>query len=298
MKRPFYKMNGAGNDFVVIDAREDLIRLTPDDVRRLSARGNETTQGCDQLIVLERSKEADVFMRIYNADGSQVDACGNATRCVAGLLEGELQRLPVSIRTNAGLLQGLQKAYTEDGQEYVLVDMGKPRFFAEEIPLAVSLDEARRLIAKRVELPEAQFVNMGNPHVVFFLGFNPQGTGRQDEKLLLDLPFETLGQQLETMRDVFPQGVNVSIALLRAAKDAKGHLVHMRVWERGAGLTQACGTAACAVLAAANIRDTSVRSAHIWFEPFATQVTVKLSEEGHVLLGGPVVTEFTGQIAV
>lgn len=298
MKVPFYKMNGAGNDFVVIDARLEPIRLSEDDVRRIAARDNTLTKGCDQVIVMERSKTADVFMRIYNADGGQVDACGNATRCVAGLLEAELGKLPVTIQTNAGTLQGLQKAFTEDEQEYVLVDMGAPRFLQADIPLAVAQEQAALLISERTGLSNPSFVSMGNPHVVFFLDFNPHGTEPLNEKLLFNVDFENLGPKLETMLDVFPQRVNVSIAMLKAAKDGKGHLIHARVWERGAGLTEACGTAACAILAAANSLDASVRNAHLWFEPFGSLVTVQISEQGHVLLGGPVVTEFTGQLAL
>jgi len=287
MPTPFLKMNGSGNDFVVIDARQEPVRLTADAVQAIAARQNTVTGGCDQLIVMERSKTADVFMRIYNADGSQVDACGNATRCVAGLLEEELGRLPVSIATNAGVLRGLEIAYTPEEDEYVLVDMGTPKFDWKDIPLAMPQDQAAKLIGERTKLGNPDFVNMGNPHVVFFVA---------DESKLNAVPLEMLGPKIENMVDIFPQRVNVSIATVHAAKDGLGHIIHARVWERGAGLTEACGTAACAMLAAANKRDALVTDAHLWFEPFGSFVTVQMGDDGRILLGGPVETEFTGML--
>ncbi len=298
MQLQFIKMNGAGNDFVVLDARKENVRLTEAQIRTLSARDNPDTGGCDQLIILAPSKEADVFMRIYNADGGQVDACGNATRCVVGLLEEELERLPVTIQTNAGLLRGLQKAHTPEGEEYILVDMGAARFDAPAIPLAAGQGEAAALIAERTGLSDPAFVSMGNPHVIFFRRFEPGSHTVRDDTALFDLPLETLGPLLEKMTDVFPQGVNVSFVMLRGAADGLGHIVHARVWERGAGLTKACGTAACAILAAAHARDASIRSIHLWFEPSGMAVTVQLDEQGHILLGGPIETEFTGTLDV
>ena len=298
MLLPFVKMNGSGNDFVIFDAREQRLSLTPDQLRAVASRSNVATGGCDQVIVMEHSNEADVFMRIFNADGGQVDACGNATRCVAGILEHELERLPVSIRTNADLLQGVQKAYSEEQDEYILVDMGLPKLDARSIPLAGSFEDAAAKIKALTGLSSPSFVSMGNPHVIFFLSFTPQDDSQRDDKPLFDLAFETIGPALETSRDIFPEGVNVSIALLRQASDKLSHIIHARVWERGAGLTQACGTAACAMIVAANQRDANVKKAHIWFEPFGTLVTAQVEEDGHVLLGGRIEEEFTGTVNV
>jgi len=304
MLHPFLKMNGAGNDFVVLDARARPVRLTAAQVKEIAARTNPKTHGCDQVIVMESADDADVFMRIYNADGSEVDACGNATRCVAGILEEELQRLPVTIRTNAGLLQGLQKAFSEEGDEYILVDMGAPKFAWQDIPLALPIAEAevaiQNQLASLIPNPESlipHFVSMGNPHVVFFLRFTPDDFTRGEDAPLFDLAFNTIGPALENAAGIFPERANVSIALLRAASDGKGHIINARVWERGAGLTQACGTAACAMLAAANKLDDSIESAVIWFEPFGTMVTTQM-ENGRVLLGGPVETDFEGMLHV
>jgi len=298
MQTPFTKMNGSGNDFVIFDARHDSIRLSPEQVRSIAARDNATTKGCDQVIVLEHSQKADVFMRIFNADGGQIDACGNATRCVAGILEAELHRLPVSIETNVAVLQGLQKAYSPEEEEYILVDMGAPSFEASRIPLAGSAEEVAKKIEALTGLTDPSFVNMGNPHVVFFLRFSPGGNSQRDVEPLFEIALESIGPKLEKARDIFPEGVNASIALLREASDGLGHIMNARVWERGAGLTQACGTAACAMLAAAHARDESITQAHIWFEPFGTSVTVKRDEQGHMLLGGPIATEHRGVVAL
>jgi diaminopimelate epimerase len=289
MSLSFIKMNGAGNDFVVLDGRHDIVRLTSDQVKSIAARGNGTTRGCDQVIVMEASSKADVFMRIFNADGGEVAACGNATRCIAGILEDELQRLPVTIETKAGILQGLQKAYTPDDIEYLLVDMGLPRFNWKDIPLAMPTPEAAQKIEALSALNDPAFANMGNPHVVFFV---------RDEAALSNVDLKRIGPMLEHAKDIFPEGVNVSIASVHAAKDGLGHIAHVRVWERGAGLTKACGTAACAILAAAHARDTSVQKLHLWFEPEGYAVTVQMEDNGHILLGGPIETEFEGKLSL
>lgn len=299
MSLPFLKMNGAGNDFIIFDGRKDIIRLTREQVQHIAARDNSNTKGCDQVIVMESSKKADVFMRIYNHDGGEVDACGNATRCVASILEEELQRLPVTIETNAGLLQGLQKAYSPEEEEYILVDLGAAKFGWKEIPLALPPEDAARKLEKFASPTwgKPAFVSMGNPHVVYFLGFDPKNSAASDLTDLHALDLKTIGPKMEKFTEVFPEGVNVSVALLRAAADGD-HIIHARVWERGAGLTKACGTAACAMLAAAHARDASVRAAHLWFEPEAHAVTVKMDDNNHILLGGPIETEFQGKLAL
>jgi diaminopimelate epimerase len=299
MTLPFLKMHGAGNDFVIFDARHTPLSLTAQQVREVSSRDNPATRGCDQLIVLEPSDNADAFMRIYNADGSQVDACGNATRCIADILEKELGRLPVRIETNAGILQGLSKG-TIDGQDYIRVDMGQPKLGWQDIPLAMPLAEAAIRVKEVCGLIEQpHFISMGNPHVVFFLAFDAhERSPGFDSSLLADIDLVTAGSALEQARDIFPEGVNVTIATLQAAPEGNRHLIHARVWERGAGLTQACGTAACALLAAARQRHAAIGDVTVCFEPFLRIVNVRAGEDGHMLLGGPVTREFEGRISL
>jgi len=290
----FIKMNGAGNDFVIFDSRKNPIRLTREQVQKIAARDNSITKGCDQVIVMESSKDADVFMRIYNADGGEVDACGNATRCVAELLEKELGRLPVNIQTNAGILQGVKKVKLEDG-EHILVNMGKPLLQEKQIPLGVPTNEAIRLIEEFSNLKAPMFISMGNPHVVFFLKFDPKKSGGNISPLS-QVDLKNIGFQLEHFKKVFPVGVNVSIAILHYSGNDNKYVIDARVWERGAGLTAACGTAACAMLVAANQLNANIRKAFVCFHPSAQGVSVRISDNGDVLLGGFIETEFTGEL--
>jgi diaminopimelate epimerase len=220
MRIPFIKMHGLGNDFVVLDARrEALLPITSDLARSLADR--RTGIGCDQLILLEASPKADFRMRIFNHDGGEVEACGNASRAVA-LLHGE----PASIETSGGVIE----VRPADGG--IAVDMGMPRFGWQEIPLAYAMDTASLPVAwEELENPFA--VNVGNPHVVFFV---PDVDA---------VELDRLGPQIEH-DPIFPDRVNVNVAQMidRSA-------ILLRVWERGAGLTRACGTGACATAVAA-----------------------------------------------
>lgn len=289
---PFIKMNGAGNDFVIFDARTQKITLSPEQIREIASRSNPVTKGCDQIILMEPSSKADIFMRIYNADSSEVDACGNATRCVADLLEKELGYLPVTIETNANILKGVKKQ-SHEGVEYILVDMGKPRFSWQEIPLANPIDKSAALVKQRSGFNmEPFFVSMGNPHVVFFSNFEPDNTINLSPKAP---NFGKIGHTLEHARDIFPEGVNVSVASLNSAGNSS-YVLHALVWERGAGLTKACGTAACAMLAAANKHNPEVRDTIIWFENSKTFVSAALDNKGHIMLGGLIEKEFEGQL--
>ncbi|WCT74324.1 diaminopimelate epimerase [Sphingomonas naphthae] len=214
----FHKMHGLGNDFVVIDARADALALTPAQARAIADR--RTGVGCDQLIVMEPSTIADVRMRIWNADGGEVEACGNASRCVALLIGGG------TIETLGGLLTG-----DTDGAQ-ATVDMGAPRFGWGEIPLAYAMDTAFMPLAwEQLENPAA--VNVGNPHVIFFV---PDTDA---------VELERIGPEIEH-DPIFPERVNVNVATV-----VSRGLIRLRVWERGVGLTQACGTGACATAVAA-----------------------------------------------
>jgi len=277
-KMNFIKMNGAGNDFIIFDGRKNAISLSPEQIRAISSRSNSITKGCDQLLILRDSEVADVFMEIYNADGGEVDACGNATRCIADMLYKELGRLPVTIQTNVAVLQGIKEV---DG--YILVDMGEPKFEWRDIPLAMPIDEATAKVAAFSGLKNPIFVNMGNPHVVFFM-----------DELPTDEEVAKIGVKIENFTEVFPQRVNVSFA----SKENDKHNIHAKVWERGAGLTKACGTGACAMLAAANIRENQIREASVYFANSGQGVYVSLEKNGHILLGGAVEVEFEGTVAI
>jgi diaminopimelate epimerase len=220
MRIPFIKMHGLGNDFVVLDARQGpLVPVTSDLARALADR--RTGIGCDQLILLEPSPKADFAMRIFNHDGGEVEACGNASRAVA-LLHGE----PASIDTPGGVIEARP---AEGG---IAVDMGMPRFGWQEVPLAYAMDTASLPVAwENLENPLA--LNVGNPHVVFFVA--------DADAIELD----RLGPQIEH-DPVFPDRVNVNVAQIVDHKQ-----ILLRVWERGAGLTRACGTGACATAVAA-----------------------------------------------
>ncbi|NBO19331.1 MAG: diaminopimelate epimerase, partial [Proteobacteria bacterium] len=238
MLMPFTKMNGAGNDFVVFDARHMPLRLKPEQIRRLSARAHPVTQGCDQLIVMEHAENADVFMRIYNADGGEVNACGNATRCIGWLVMQEMNKGTATVRTNADLLQceinlfGAGLPGWKEASGLVTANMGMPRFAWQDIPLSQPADTLHMPI--EIEgLRDAVCVSMGNPHVVFFTP-DPDAINR----------IEKVGSALQR-HPLFPKGVNVSIACV-AGTPTLGS-VTMRVWERGVGLTASCGTAGCAV---------------------------------------------------
>jgi diaminopimelate epimerase len=288
MQYSFVKMNGAGNDFVIFDARKQKIKLTPEQIRVIASRKNKITNGCDQLIMLEPTKEADVFMRIYNADGGEVNACGNATRCVGWLMMQESNNAEAKVRTNVALLQcsdnmaGSKKALWKDASGLVAADMGEPKEGWQEIPLGLECDTLH--VPIEVEgLRDPVAVSMGNPHVVFFV----------DTVEMLDR-IVGIGPALQN-HPLFPDRVNVSIAYVI------GDQIQMRVWERGVGLTASCGTAACAVGVAANRREMVEcgQPLHINLKNGADEQQLMVWQRaGHVFLHGPVVYEFEGTVNV
>jgi diaminopimelate epimerase len=219
MRTRFHKMHGLGNDFVVIDARQSLVEMPPARAHAIADR--KTGIGFDQLILLEPSTIADVKMRIFNADGGEVEACGNATRCIALLMDG-----PANVETMAGIL------HTEPGEASATVTLGEPAFDWELIPLAMPMD-TREMPVGWEELERPSVVNVGNPHVIFFV----------PDCDTVDL--ERLGPIIEH-DPLFPERINVNVASVTSANRLK-----LRVWERGVGLTRACGTGACATAVAA-----------------------------------------------
>ncbi len=266
--RPFLKMHGAGNDFVVLDARAHPLDLAPAAAARIADRHRGV--GCDQIILIEPDDDAAAFMRILNADGSESGACGNATRCVAALLAGETGARRLAIRTNAGLLPAEIK-----GPTLVEVDMGAPKLGWEDIPLAEPADTlSLRLALGPVQNPAA--CSMGNPHATFFV----------DD--LTHLQIETIGPKLEHAR-LFPERANIGFARIDAPDR-----IRLRVWERGAGLTLACGSGACAALVNAHRRGLAARRAEI--EMDGGTLTLTWRDDGHVLMEGPVALVFEGEL--
>jgi len=271
MKILFHKMHGLGNDFVVIDVRHQDLALDAALARRIADR--RAGVGCDQLILIEPPRDplADAFMRIRNPDGTEVEACGNATRCVASLLMAEKGRDQVVIQTVAGLLDA---EASPDGR--VAVDMGPARLDWREIPLAEARDTLHLGISLG-QLSDPVGVNMGNPHAVFFV---PDAES-------VDLA--ALGPPLER-HPLFPAKVNVEIVQVLSPTRLR-----MRVWERGAGITQACGSGACAAVVAAARRGIAERKATVVLDGGALEI--EWLKDGHVLMTGPVATSFTGTLA-
>lgn len=267
----FYKMHGLGNDFVVFDAREREFALDETVARAIADRRHGV--GCDQVIVIEQpSRSGDAFMRIYNADGDEVEACGNAARCVARLLMGEKHEHTVSIDTRGGLL-----ACHEAEGDLVTVDMGRPGLDWSDIPLAREMDTAGFPLQIENQEFMVTAVSMGNPHCVIF-------TDNAER-----VPLGIIGPQIEHHR-IFPARTNVEFV-----QPLTPERLRMRVWERGAGITQACGTGACATLVAAYRRGLSPRAAEVVLDGGVLNIVWRI-EDDHVLMTGPTSFAFTGDI--
>ena len=261
MRVAFVKMHGLGNDFVVIDRRVGNVPpVDPALARSLSDR--RTGIGCDQLVVIEGSQAADFRMRIFNPDGGEVEACGNASRAVA-LLHGG----PARIETAGGIIRA------RPADHGIAVDMGQPRFEWNDIPLAYAMDTYSMPVGwDGLENPIA--VNVGNPHVVFFVP--------DTDSIELD----RLGPQIEN-DPLFPERVNVNVATI-----VNRHSIRLRVWERGAGLTRACGTGACATAAAALRRGLVERQVAVAL-PGGT-LAIALGEDRTITMTGPAAESFRG----
>lgn len=273
MARPFLKMNGLGNDFVVVETRSGPFDPTADEVRAIADR--KTGVGCDQLIVIEKSEaDADARVRFWNADGEEVSACGNGTRCVGWLLMQSTGKDEALIDTKAGRLIA-----TRAGERLVSVDMGPPRLDWQEIPLAEAHDTAALDVALYHHadlMAPPGCVSMGNPHVVFFVPDVDQA------------PVEEVGPAVEK-HPLFPEHVNVGFAQI-----LDRNRIRLRVWERGAGLTRACGTGACAALVAASRRDLVGRHATMVLD--GGELHVEWRDDGHVIMTGPAAVDFAGEL--
>ena len=273
---PFRKMNGLGNDFIIVDARQGPLGLMPADIARIA--GRETGIGCDQFIALMPGEGgADVFMRIFTPDGSQAGACGNATRCVADIVAHETGKRDVVVETIAGCL-----ACTLNDDGTVSVDMGAPKLAWDQIPLAEEFRDTRaiELQVGPIDAPvlhSPAVANMGNPHAVFFT----------DDLDAHDLA--AIGPMLEN-HPVFPDRANISLAQV-LDRDT----VRVRVWERGAGLTLACGSGACAVAVSAARKRLTGRKVTIELPGGPLLIEWRESDD-HVIMTGPVTYDYEGTI--
>lgn len=271
-----YKMNGLGNSFAIFDARRrGFLALSRDQVRAIADPRDGV--GCDQVIVIEPSIRADAFMRIWNADGGEVAACGNASRCVAWLIMEETAKERLTLETLAGRLDAQRR-----GPRDVCVDMGSPLLKWEEVPLAERMDTRRlELAIGPVDNPIAHTpgaLNMGNPHCVFFV------------KDVSAINVARIGPLIEN-HPLFPQRTNVGFAQM-----LRPDHIRLRVWERGAGLTKACGTGACAALVAAHRRGLAERFAVVSLDGGDLFVEWRDSDD-HVLMTGPVTLEYEADLA-
>ena len=269
IKRRFIKMHGLGNDFVVLDARDEPLVLNAARVARLADR--RLGIGCDQVIVLGAAPGdgTEATMTIHNADGGTAGACGNAARCLVALLLAEGAAPPVRIGTPGGLIEGWPAG------DDITVDMGAPGFDWRDIPLASEADTGA--LALGPPAPAAGCaVNMGNPHVVFFV----------DDAEAVDLA--AIGPLLEH-HPMFPRRANIGIASFGA-----NGAIRLRVWERGTGITRACGSGACAALVAAARRGLSGRQADVRLDGGILHIVWR--DDDHVEMTGPVATAFTGSV--
>lgn len=271
----FIRMNGLGNVFAVLDKRGQ--NFTIGDAEAKTIAEPEQGVGCDQIIILEPSQKADIFMRIRNADGGEVDACGNAARCVALLMAEEKGSADSSIETNVAIMQ----AHVENAG-LVTIDMGVPKLNWDQIPLAEQFHDTR-MIELQVGpiddpvLHSPSAVNVGNPHCIFWV----------DDLNAHDLA--AIGPIIEH-HPLFPERANITLAQVTGEDD-----ITIKVWERGVGLTQACGTAACAVGVAAARKRLTGRDVRVHL-PGGTLNIVWRTEDDHILMSGPASLDYTGTL--
>ncbi len=274
--RAFVKMNGLGNEIVVVDLRKEASAISAAEARAAAQRGGAP---CDQLMALHaaRTSGTDAYVRIYNNDGSEAGACGNGMRCVADLLSKQTGKDALTFETKAGLLD----CWKADAPSLWTVDMGAPRFGWNEIPLARPCADTRAipLAIGPVDKPilhSPSAVSVGNPHAIFWV----------DDVNAYDLG--QLGPPLET-DPLFPERANISLAQIAS----RTHIV-VRTWERGAGLTKACGSAACAAAVAAARLGRSGRAVTVTLPGGDLKIDWR-ERDDHVLMAGPVAYEYEGR---
>ncbi len=265
----FIKMHGAGNDFVIIDSRIHDPKLTPIAIKNICDR--HLGVGCDQLIVLRQSKKADLGITFYNSDGSVSAACGNGTRCCAALLLSELEKDECVIETDAGL----RGCWIEDNG-LIHVDMGKPKLNWQDIPLASHMPtDNLPLDIEGLSTPFA--VSMGNPHAVFIV------------ENIDDISVEKIGKYVEN-HEFFPERTNVEFVQIIDEKN-----IRLRVWERGSGLTLACGSGTCAAVVATVQKQKTQRDVSVCAD--GGTLHVRWHKDNHIVLSGPVAISFGGTLS-
>jgi diaminopimelate epimerase len=275
---PYVRMNGLGNEIVVVDLRGSALVLTADDVRHAAA---SPRSAFDQMMVLHdpRTAGTSAFVRIYNTDGSESAACGNGTRCIAWLEAQRTGRDIFSFETKAGILKT-----TVAGTDRITVDMGEPRFAWNEIPLAEPFADTRAIELQigPIDAPvlhSPSVINVGNPHAIFWVDADP---ARYD--------LARFGPLLEN-HPIFPERANISLARIEAPDT-----IRLRTWERGAGLTRACGTAACAAAVSAARKRLTGRAVtvHVPGGP----LNVEWTQENRILKTGPAEFEYTDRLTL
>ena len=259
-----FKMDGLGNDFVIIDNRQKITNLTKDQIVKIC---NRNFIGCDQLILIESDSSTDASLRFFNSDGGESGACGNGTRCVADLISKEKNNKSIILNTNSGKLRSqiLDK-------KIVITEIGKARLQWNEIPLSKEMD-TKNLNMKITDSNNNEYlggtaINVGNPHIVFFV------------KNIHDFNIETVGPEIEN-HELFPEKCNVTIAQI-----INKNLIKVKVWERGAGLTKACGTAACATAYAGKLNNLTENKTDIEFS--TGKLSILIDENNSIHMKGPV----------
>ena len=259
-----FKMDGLGNDFVIIDNRQEITNLTKDQIVKICDRN---FIGCDQLIFIESDNSANASLRFFNSDGGESGACGNGTRCVAALISKEKNNKSIILNTLSGKL----KSQILD-KKIVTTEIGKARLKWDEIPLSKEMN-TKNLNIKIIDTNNNEHlggtaINVGNPHVVFFV------------KRIEDFDIETIGPEIEN-HELFPEKCNITIAQI-----IDKNLIKVKVWERGAGLTKACGTAACATAFAGKLNKLTDNNTDIEFE--TGKLSIFIDEKNSIHMKGPV----------
>jgi diaminopimelate epimerase len=259
-----YKMDGLGNDFVIIDQRIKNIDLSKDQIVKIC---NRNFIGCDQLIIIKKNPELDAELEFYNSDGSASGACGNGTRCVANFLSRENNKKKITVSTSSGVL----KSNILDNN-LVETEIGIPKIKWNEIPLSKNLDtknlKIKILNKNNIDHVGGTAINVGNPHIVFFV---------ED---IENFDLKKIGPEIENNK-LFPEKCNVTLA-----KVINKNLIKVKVWERGAGLTKACGTAACATAIAGNINELVEKKTDIEFK--LGKLSIFIDDKNSVHMNGPV----------
>jgi len=259
-----YKMDGLGNDFVIIDNREKITHLSKDQIIKICDRN---FIGCDQLILIKKSKTSDATLNFFNSDGGESEACGNGTRCVADFLSRESKKKNIIITTLSG---DLKSEILEN--KIVKTEMGIPKLNWDEIPLSKELNtlnlDVKIFDKENNEHIGGTAVNVGNPHIIFFV------------KDIESFDIKKIGHKIEN-NEIFPEKTNVTLATI-----INKNLIKVKVWERGAGLTKACGTAACATAYASKLNSLTENEVDIEF--INGKLSITIDEKNSIHMKGPV----------